>query len=162
MSLSLEQIAGGNVLEEHWEACTVMGNQFMQARQYSQAHKQYLGAMAISTRLLSDTSDCPKSEVVHFYVVSCQNLSDSFMALDQGKTAERMVQQACSEMIRLMNNTALPMEFRVEASRALRVASFEAYRFYRQQELLDQAEGIMQTAIAQAQTFLQGRSRSSG
>jgi hypothetical protein len=163
MPLSLEQIAGDNVLEEYWEACPIMGNQFMQARRYSQAHEQYSEAMTIATRLLSDDS-CysSKPKGVHLYVVSCQNLSDSFIVLDQRRTAERMIQKACSEMIRRMNNAALPMEFRVEASKALRAASFEAYRFYHEQEQPEQAENTLQAAIAQAQIFLNGRSHRSG
>jgi tetratricopeptide (TPR) repeat protein len=154
MSLSVQQIAGDRVLEESWEAYTISGNQFMQASQFSQAHEQYFEAMAIAACLLSDNG-CyhSKPKVVHLYVVSCQNLSDSFMALDQSKPAKRMVEQACSEMIRLMNNTALPMEFRVEASKALKAASFEAYRFYYEQEQLDQAEKTIQAAIAQSQIF---------
>ncbi len=141
--------------ELQWQLYTKAGNQQMQANLYQEAQQTYQQAMKLAQLMLEEAkSNAIHPDAIHPYVVSCHNLTDCWLNLNEFPQAEQAVRQAFDQVIQVMTNQSLPHSLRLEAFKALKVVSFEIDRFYRTLNQTAQAEEFFERAIALAQEFL--------
>ena len=141
--------------ELQWKLYTKAGNHRMQENLYLEAQQAYNQALELAHLLLEEAkSSNSHSDAIHPYVISCHNLADSWLNLENVQQAEMVLQQAFHQVIQVMNNGGLPESLRLEAFKALRAVSFEMDRFYRKLNQVAQAEEAFERATILAQDFL--------
>lgn len=141
--------------ELQWQLYTKAGNQRMQANLYREAQQAYQQALQLAHLLLEEAKiNTTHPDAIHPYVVSCHNLTDCWLNLNDISQAEKVIQQAFDQVIQIMTDRSLPNPLRLEAFKALKAVSFEIDSFYRSLNQVAQAEELFERSIALAQEFL--------
>ena len=141
--------------EWQWQLYTQAGNERMQVNFYLEAKQAYNQAMELARLLLEEAKNTNHhSEAIHPYVVSGQNLADSWFNLGDVPQAEMVLQQVFNQVKMVMTNKCFPSPLRLEAFKALGAVSCEIDGFYRTQNQIPQAEEALARAITLAEDFL--------
>ena len=141
--------------ELNWQLYTKAGNQRMQANLYQEAQFAYQQALNLANSLLEEAKHtATHPDAIHPYVVSCHNLADCFLGMEDAQQAQAILQQAYTETINTMNQSNFSMELRFEALKALKMVSYQMHKFYQEQNQVADAQKVMQDAIAQGKVFL--------
>jgi tetratricopeptide (TPR) repeat protein len=141
--------------ELQWQLYTKAGNQRMQANLYHEAQQAYDRALKFAEWLLEEArNQAMYPDAIHPYVVSCHNLADCYLTLENVQQAEMILRQAFDRVIGIMTNECSPNPHKLEAFKALKAVSFEINSFYRKLDQVTQAEEFFERSIALAQDFL--------
>lgn len=143
------------VCELQWQFYTKAGNQQMQANLYPKAQQYYSRALELAHLLLKEAQrDSVHPDAIHPYVVSCHNLAESWLKLDDAQQAEMILCQVFNRVSQILADGDSPNPLRLEALKALKAVSYEMEHFYRSLDRLDRAKEMFERANAVAETFL--------
>jgi hypothetical protein len=92
--------------------------------------------------------------MIHLYVVSCHNLASVQVKKGELSIAESTLHQAYHRPLKLMVNTALPLEFRLEAYQGFFMAFHHLMNFYEPYELCSARDALINHAKPLALNFL--------
>ncbi|BAZ05636.1 hypothetical protein [Calothrix sp. NIES-3974] len=139
-----------------WQMHIECGNANMQSGRYPQAQAAYLRAMEVAEKLLSQAlSQRNDMDAIHGFVISCQNLAESYCIMGAEKEAERLLLRAHQKALELMEMDNMSIQFRAEAYRAFQATLIELVEFYRRTECHEKmAEKITESKLS-AHNFLQ-------
>ena len=141
--------------ELQWQIYTKTGNQRVQSNSYHEAHQAYCRALELAELLLEEAkNNATHPDAIHPYVVSCHNLADNWLILENVQQAEMILRQAFDRVIGMMTDEGLPNPHKLEVFKALKAVSFEINSFYRKLDQVTQAEEFFERSIALAQDFL--------
>jgi hypothetical protein len=80
--------------DPYWQKWTQSGNALSRQCQHEAAQAAYLEARTIAESLLPTAAQAENPHAIHLYVISCHNLSDSFLCQGQTTEAELMLLKA--------------------------------------------------------------------
>ena len=143
------------VCELQWQFYTKAGNEQMQAHLYQKAQQYYSRAQELAHLLLEEAQrDRTHPDAIHPYVVSCHNLADSWLKLDDAQQAEMILCQVFNRVSQILTDGDLPNPLRLEALKALKAVSYEMEHFYRSLDRVDRAREMFDRANTVAEKFL--------
>jgi tetratricopeptide (TPR) repeat protein len=97
----------------HWQFYTKQGNEQMQSELYVEANKSYLAALELAEIIICNAKhNKAPVEMIHLYVVSCQNLANCFQKLGNYAEAEQCLIDAYQTTDDIMEDESLLMEAR--------------------------------------------------
>lgn len=138
-----------------WTFWTQAGNTCFYNNDYLNAKNYYLQALQFAEQSLQDIEHPSyDSGTIHLYVVSCHNLASVQVKQGEISTAESTLHQAYHRPLKLMVNTALPLEFRLDAYRGFFVAFHHLMNFYKPYEPCSARDALINHAKPLALDFL--------
>ncbi len=139
-----------------WQMHIECGNANMQSGLYPQAQAAYLRAMEVAEKLLSQAlSQRNDVDAIHGFVISCQNLAESYCVMGAEKEAERLLLRAHQKALELMEMENLSIPYKAEAYRAFQATLMELVEFYRRTERHEKMAETITESKLYAQNFLQ-------
>jgi tetratricopeptide (TPR) repeat protein len=133
-----------------WVSFIETGNHYFENGDYPAAQLQYQQALALGTQLLQTAAQQVHApEMIHLYIISCNNIANIHQQLNQQTEAEAVLRQAYNTALTLINRNTLPLTFRSEIYNGFHSAFQRLMEFYAQQgdrqsvdELIYQAQPI--------------------
>ena len=138
-----------------WVDYTQAGNQYMQHHQPQQARDCYCKALVLAEKMMRE-GVCQRQEpdVIHLYAVSCNNLAESFQALNEDLEAETILLKSHSTLMALLDDRSLALPVRQEAYRGLHRALAQLIGFYNQTQQPAALEEVTTQFKRHSQQFL--------
>lgn len=135
--------------DPHWQNYTKQGNKQMGKSRYLLACQSYLCALELAESLLNHAkSKLDNPDAIHLYIISCNNLADSYREVKNWQESETYLLKAYDAALEIMNGKSFPLQFKIEAYRGLRINLGHLVDFYRK---IGQ-DSKMQEIIAQTQS----------
>jgi tetratricopeptide (TPR) repeat protein len=132
-----------------WEQYTKEGNSQIQVGAIEEAKVSYHKAIAIAENLWQQSCEqrC-NPETIHLYVITCHNLADCYEAMKLNQRAESYLLQAYRQTLTTIEDTGLPLNFRIEAYQGLQMVLRQSIAFYSR---TDNHEAIAQILLESQQ-----------
>ncbi|WP_440881483.1 tetratricopeptide repeat protein [Tenacibaculum sp. C7A-26P2] len=101
-----------NHIEEHWKALTTESNNFFKKGNYKKAISGYKDALYRAEVLNNNISDCIrlKTAFVQIYIISCNNLANTFEKLNNKKETEKLLKRVIYYLLHLKTNKDLNID----------------------------------------------------
>lgn len=95
-----------NHIEEHWKTLTIASNDLFKKGNYKKALSGYKDALYRAEVLNNNISDCIrlKTEFVQVYIISCNNLANTFEKLNNKKETEKLLKRVIYYLLHLTTN----------------------------------------------------------
>ena len=139
-----------------WQMYIQEGNVNMRNGLYSQAQTAYILAMEVAEELLTNAlQKQDDADAINIFIISCQNLAEVNHVIGLTKDAEKLLLQAHSRSLEVMETKYLSMEFRTEAYRAFQATFMVLVEFYRKTECHERMAEIIRESKLHGQEFLQ-------
>ena len=139
-----------------WQMYIQEGNVHMHDGLYSQAQTAYILAMEVAEKLLTNALQKQNDpDAINVFIISCQNLAEVNHVMGLTKDAERLLLEAHSRCLEVMETKYLSMQFRTEAYRAFEATFMVLVEFYRKTECHQRMAEIITESKLHRQEFLQ-------
>jgi hypothetical protein len=140
--------------DPYWQKWTQSGNALSRQCQHEAAQAAYLEARTIAESLLPTAAQAENPHAIHLYVISCHNLSDSFLCQGQTTEAELMLLKAHRMASQIMSDSTLPPTFRIEGMNALKLVLMQVVDFYQRLNQPSADEDLYHRSVSQMIQFL--------
>lgn len=138
-----------------WTFWTQAGNTCFHNNDYPKAKSYYLQALRFAEQSLQASEQSRhNSGSIHLYVVSCHNLASVQAQQGEVSIAESTLHQAYHRLLKLMVNTDLPLQFRLEAYQGFFMAFRHLIDFYQPYEPCSARDALINHAKPLALSFL--------
>lgn len=96
-------------IERQWQALTVSSNELFLNGGFQKAIAGYRDALSKAERLNDHIPDCLRLKIpfIQVYIISCNNLANTFEQLDNKDEAENMLKRAIYYLMHLTENKTL-------------------------------------------------------
>ncbi|MCS4227436.1 tetratricopeptide repeat protein [Sphingobacterium sp. BIGb0165] len=108
-------------IERYWQTLTLSSNLLYNADKFEEALLSYQCALASAELLNNHLTDCIYLEVpvMQVYIISCNNLANTYIALGDFEQAERMLKRVLYYLLHLVVHVQLDQnEIQTELKRA--------------------------------------------
>nr|WP_315028586.1 tetratricopeptide repeat protein [uncultured Chryseobacterium sp.] len=101
-----------NHIENHWKALTSSTNDYFNKGNFEKALSGYKDAFYRAEVLNSRITDCIRLKIpfVQVYIISCNNLANTYEELGKHEEAENMFKRVVYYLLHLAGNTTLNIE----------------------------------------------------
>lgn len=84
-----------NHIEQHWKTLTISANKAFNKSNFDEALSGYQRALNRAEELNNNADDCLKLRIpfVQVYIISCNNISSTYSALQQPDEAKKMLKR---------------------------------------------------------------------
>ena len=139
-----------------WQMYIQEGNVNMRDGLYSQAQTAYERATKLAEELLMNAlQKQDDADAINVFIISCQNLAEVYRVMGLIKETERLLLEAHSRSLEVMEAKHLSMHFRTEAYRAFQATFMVLVEFYRKTDCNEKMAGIITQSKLHAQEFSQ-------
>ncbi|MFD2909695.1 tetratricopeptide repeat protein [Flavobacterium ardleyense] len=117
-----------NHVETHWKDLTAISNEYYNRNDFRQGLSGYKDALYRAEVLNNNISDCIRLKIpfVQIYIISCNNLANTYDELDNKEEAENMLKRVVYYLLHIAANKELNFE---EIQSELKRASLLYVRF---------------------------------
>ncbi|MCX7549009.1 tetratricopeptide repeat protein [Xanthomarina sp. F1114] len=135
-----------NHIEKHWQALTVSSNELFNKRKYKKALSGYKDALYRSEVLNNNVSDCIRLKIpfVQVYIISCNNLANTYQELGEKEQAENMLKRVVYYLLHLAANKKMNMD---ELHSELKQATLAYVDFTEKNNILKSKQEKLFTAL---------------
>lgn len=115
-------------IENHWKSLTVSNNEFFNQGHFEKALSGYKDALYRAEILNNNIEDCLRLKIpfVQVYIISCNNLANTYEDLGQREEAENMLKRVVYYLLHLAGNPLVKVE---ELQSELKKATLSYTRF---------------------------------
>lgn len=101
-----------NHIEKHWQALTVSSNELFNKVKYEKALFGYKDALYRAEVLNKNISDCMRLKIpfVQVYIISCNNLSNTYLELGEKEEAENLLKRVVYYLLHLTANKEINID----------------------------------------------------
>lgn len=131
-------------VENHWKMLTMMANDFFNSGDFEKALSGYRDALYRAEVLNNHEEDCLRVgiPIMQVYIISCNNLSNTYAELGQSEEAENMLQRAVYYLLHLSRQVHINMN---ELQHELKRASVALLDFARKNGGKNNQEKLLKT-----------------
>jgi len=96
-------------IEKDWQALTCTSNRHFKEGNFQRALSGYEGALCHAEHLNIYMTDCIRLKIpfIQVYIISCNNLANTYAELDKYEDAEKMLKRIVYYLLHLGNNKKL-------------------------------------------------------
>lgn len=108
-------------IESYWQTLTVSSNSLFDDGDFKQALSGYKEALYRAEVLNNNISKCLSLKIpfIQVYIISCNNLANTYIALGKDEKAEKMLKRSVHFILHLTNNRNLnKIELQAELKKA--------------------------------------------
>ena len=133
-------------IEDHWKAKTTASNKLFEERQFKEALTGYEASLYRAEVLNNYSAACMEAGIpfVQIYIISCNNIANTYVELNQPGEAEKMLKRVIYYLLHLAGEEHLNKQ---EIQRALKNASIYFADFMKKHGCPEKQQDVLFSAL---------------